>query len=581
MSWIFGIIRKNKQAFLPKKEDYPYFNKGKFVVETKEYYFSCGLGHNNSFFKYDKDKDAGWMVCGTGISYNGGSFHLMNFQEWEDFLKNKNSNIRGLNGHFVIVEWEQGNLKIRNDQLGMRDMYITENSNYIAFSTRIDRLLPFVDSPDFDFKTYSSSWLCINLLSPESIISNTRRLGPGGKATTSNKIVYKNSHPWLPPTAKEIPRENYLELISKLTNPEIDQKRKLILGLSGGIESRILLSILLNHNKNGWATYTFGEKDHPDLIIAKKLKEELGFNHYIISNLSHVNNEIEKFQGFVLRTHTFMLGTLFYEHEHYHQLDKNYLLIDGAKGEYCIRSFAKWLCIKGKKAILEKDTEKIIRLISHSKPKIFAKEILAKMRMNCQRQIEKLIDELPDVREIGIGNWVDYFTLRTRTGNMGHTTQTRLDEIIGNYMPFLQPSFLREVFKRSSNYRSQTKVYRSIFKKGNVRLMQIPIVKDECIIPFSTNSYLKYIAGKIGSRTQNLKAIDYSKLFLERNKNYVMDTLRSNITREYSNYNFRFVTKMVEGYYSGENIPAKDVIWWLTFDVWRRTLQENRKKLDS
>jgi len=574
MSWIFGIVKKNKQLTLPKKGYYPCTSKDKFVVDTKEYYFSCGLGHHNSFYTYDKKNNSGWMVCGTGIKIINSSFKVMEYNDWDEFLSNPYNNISDLNGHFILLEWKENEIVIRNDQFGMRDMYITENSNYIAFSARLDWLLPFVDSPDFDFETYSSSWLCINLLSPESIISNTRRLGPGGKIIISDKIFYKKSHPWLPSYAREHQRDNYVELISKLTTPEIDKDRKLILGLSGGIESRILLSILLKHNKNDWISYTFGEKDQPDLIIAKKLQEKLGFNHYIISNLSQVNNEIEKFQDFVLRTHTFMLGTLFYEHEHYHQLDKNYLLIDGAKGEYCIRSFAKWLYLKGKKAILEKDTEKIIRLIPHSKPRIFTKEMLGKMRMSCQRQIERLIDELPSLREIGIGNWVDYFTLRTRTGNMGHTTQTRLDEIIGNYMPFLQPSFLREVFKRSSSYRNQTKVYRSIFKKGNDKLIQLPIVKDECIIPFSTNSYLKHIVGKIANKTQNYKAIDYSKLFLERNRNFVMDTLRSNRTREYSYYDYKYITKMVEGYYSGVNTQSKNVIWWLTFDVWRKKLHE-------
>ncbi len=62
------------------------------------------------------------------------------------------------------------------------------------------------------------------------------------------------------------------------------------------------------------------------------------------------------------------------------------------------------------------------------------------------------------------------------------------------------------------------------------------------------------------------------------NKEYVQDTLKSKGTREYSYYDYDNIHNMVQGYYSGKEIYAKDILWWLTFDVWRKKLQEESSK---
>ncbi len=581
MSWIFGIFRKNDTIPLPEKENYPYFNKDKFVVETKEYYFSCGLGHNNSFFKYDKDKDAGWMVCGTGISYNGGSFHLMGFQEWEKFLRERNNDVNDLNGHFTIVEWSKGKLRFRNDQLGMRDMYFAETENYLAFSTRLDWLIPYTKEPEIDFEIFSSSWLCVNPLTYECFIKNVERLGPGGSARFEDNNFTKTHQPWLPEYAPKLPDINYFDAISDLTTLGIKLNRKLLLGLSGGLDSRILLSILLQSKKDSWSTYSYGDSNFPDAIIAKRLSEKLGFSHSTISNLcSSKHNDVDRFDEFVLQTHTYMIGSLFYEQDHYRSIPGDYLLVDGGKGEYCTRSFAKWLSLKGEGAILARDTNKILDLIHHTKPHIFIHDLEKKMTYSCRQQIKEVIEMMPPIKDIGVGNWIDIFTIRTRTGNMGPPTQARLDNIIGNYMPFLQPSFLRKVFTLPVRFRAQNKVYKSILQKGNPMLSQIPLVKDVSIIPFTHNTYLSFILGKLFERFQKSKTIDYSQLFLVNNKEYVMDTLQSKAVKEYPYYDNRKIQRLVNGYYVERSNYSNDVLWWLTFDVWRRKLQENRKKLD-
>ncbi len=581
MSWIFGIVKKNKQAVLPTQEHHPYQVKDKFVVDTKEYYFSCGLGHNNSFYTYDKKNNSGWMVCGTGISYEDGSFHLMTYQDWEYYLCEENNNVNDLNGHFIIVEWNKGKVEIRNDQLGMRDMFFVESKNYFTFSTRLDWLISFADNPEIDFKVFSSSWFCVNPLSYKCFIKNIQRLGPGGQARYNNKGFSHKNIAWLPEYANKSIGGNYLNQIIELAGLGFEKDREVLLGLSGGLDSRVLLSILLQYKRDNWSTYSFGDKKFPDAIIAKRLSEKLGFSHSTISNLCSTKyNDVDRFNEFVLQTHTYMIGSLFYEQDHYRLLDNNLLLIDGGKGEYCTRSFAKWLSLKGKKAILERDTKRFLDLIPHSKPNIFIRDITKKMIFSCQQQIDEIIDFMPSVNDIGTGNWIDIFTIRTRTGNLGSPTQSRLDDIIGNYMPFLQPSFLRKLIELPVSFRARNKVYKSILQKGNPALKKIPLVKDMSIIPFTLNTYLTFFLGKLFERFQKFHTMDFQDLFLMNNKDYTMDTLESREVKEYPYYDYQKIKNLVDGYYSGKWNNSRSVLWWLTFDVWRRALQKKRKKLD-
>lgn len=577
MSWIFGILRKNNQVVLPKKGYYPFKSRDKFSVETKDHYFACGAGHNNSFYKYDQKIDSGWMVCGTGISYEDSAFHLMDFHDWEVFLSKKNNNIRNLNGHFIIVEWENCNLRIRNDQLGMRDMFFTQTDEYIAFSTRLDWLIPFIKESEIDFEIFSSSWLCVNPLTYDCFIKNAQRLGPGGKARFKDNNFTKSHKPWLPEYAYKIPEKNYFELISDLTTRGIKQDRKLLLGLSGGLDSRVLLSILLKQDRKKWSAYTYGDSNFPDAIVAKKLATNFGFTHSTISDLiPSPEKEIDKFTEFVLQTHTYMNGYLFYEQDHYELLNKKNLLIDGGGGGYYRRILAKALWLKGKQDIIDKNALGILKYIKNNKPRLFTYDVVEKMDYGCEQQIHSILENMPNIREIGSGNWVDLFSIYTRSANIGSTTQARLDSIISNYMPLMQPSLMLWVLSMPILYRVQNKIYKSVILRNNSMVTKQPLVKDHCIIPFTFNTYTTYVLDKIAEIFKQRRTTDYATHFLSQNKDFVLDTVESKDVREFPAYNYGYISQTVKDYYRGNTFLSKNLLWWLTFDVWRKKLQDHQ-----
>jgi len=502
----------------------------------------------------------------------------MDFHDWEAFLSKKNNNIRNLNGHFVIVEWEPGSLRIRNDQLGMRDMFITETNDYFTFSTRLDWLVHFIDNPELDFTAYGSAWLYVNSYSYDCFIKCVQRLGQGGTARFDDENFTLTNDPWLPEYAPEIPNLNGYELIQEFSTLALRQNEQLLFGLSGGLDSRVLLSILLRQNGQKWRAYTYGEKEFPDAVIAARLASKFGIDHDVISDLiPYKKEEIEKFTEFVLQTNSYVNGYFFYEQNHYNHLNNKFLLIDGGKGAFCRRNHAKYLWLRGRNHIINGDPENVLKYIMLNKPKIFQPDILNEMEQSSINEIDNIFHSMPDISEISCGNWVDIFTVRYHCANAGSPTQSRLDGIIRNYMPFLQPSFLRKLFSFSVSFRAQNKFYRKVLHKGDARLKYFPLVKDMSIIPFTFNTYLTYIMGKLFERFQRFQTNDYPKLFLTNNREYVMDTMESKEIREYPHYDYHMIQNMVQGYYSGQNNNAKGVLWWLTFDVWRKKLQNSQK----
>ncbi len=581
MSWIFGILRKNKQALLPKKEYCPSRDKDKFLVETNDYYFACGTGHKNSFYKHDKMSDSGWIVCGTGISYKDHTFRLMEREDWEAFLSIKNNNIRKLNGHFIIVEWEQGHLRIRNDQLGMRDMFFADTKNFLTFSTRLDWLIPFTNNPGIDFTSYGSTWLYISSFNYKCFVRNIIQLGQGGEARYDGKRFSKVNKQWLPEYAKAVPQKRFLELLSELTLLGLKQNRRLLFGLSGGLDSRVVLSILLKEDMNRWEAYTFGDYGFPDVVIARKIAEKIGFKHSIIADLIPPHGEeVKNFTEFVLETNTSMNGYFLYQQDHYNHLDNSRLVIDGGAGSFCRRNDSKYLWLKGKKYILRRDAEGVLQYVSLNKPMIFNKETACLMKQGGVCEINEVFDNMPSISDIGSGNWVDIFTIRYLSSNAGSLTQSRQDNMVFNYMPIFQPTVLRRILSLPVSYRGYNRIYKHVLQNGNPVLRQIPIVKDMSIIPFTQNNYLTFVLGKLFERFQKVQTPDYAQVFLTNNKDFVLDTLKSRGVREYAYYDYQKIKNLVNGYYSGQRSNSKSVLWWLTFDVWRRALQEKRRKLD-
>ncbi|RLC50398.1 MAG: hypothetical protein DRZ79_04435, partial [Candidatus Cloacimonadota bacterium] len=238
------------------------------------------------------------------------------------------------------------------------------------------------------------------------------------------------------------------------------------------------------------------------------------------------------------------------------------------KGEYLRRGLSNRLAVLGKQALLDKNITNIKKYLQLPKPKIFNKDVVKKWENIQNEQINNLITSMPDVNEIGIHNWVDIYNIRYRTANNNYPLQIRLDKIIPNLMPFIQPKVLNEVLNLPSAFRTKELVNRKMLN-GFPRLKLFPLARYNTIIPFQYNKYTSVIWGKI-MRNFLKESSKNTEIFLELNKDYLLSRFSDSNFINSALYNKKLIKDTVKGYYKGKNKNVDFLLWWMTFDQWHQ-----------
>ena len=305
-----------------------------------------------------------------------------------------------LNGHFITFVFNQKKIIFRNDQLGLRDCYFTETEDMIAFSTRLDWLVKLRNDCEIDLDVYSSRWQLVNSLSYKSFITNIKRLGPGGIAEISSGCLKIKSTYWLPEYAPDSKLDSMITLVKKLSLFPLERGHKLNLALSGGLDSRTLLSILLSYNSKEWNVLTFGEQQLPDMIISKKISEYYKIEHDILyRELPSSDKCITRLIDYTSQTNAAFPAYTCWELGYYEIMDQAKVLIDGGKGGLLRRILTNKLLLLGKRALQNKNINKLYTLLHVSKPSIFNIKAEKSMRYSATKQIEMIINSMPDINE--------------------------------------------------------------------------------------------------------------------------------------------------------------------------------------
>jgi len=219
-----------------------------------------------------------WIVSGIGI-HPYPNTALATYSDWDKLFLNDIEKVSSLNGHFVGAKIYQQNVEIVSDQIGMRSLFVLEIGNSVIFATRVDWLIPFSDLK-IDWSVLGENWLSVNAFSSKSIINGVQRIHSSAKCII-DKNGFSHSLKYWTPTPLEIDLEEYL---FKLTSAIYRDSGSISLGLSGGLDSRLLLAILAGNSDIDYDLYTFSGMDHPDELVAKKLNSRLNRPHEFLEN---------------------------------------------------------------------------------------------------------------------------------------------------------------------------------------------------------------------------------------------------------------------------------------------------------
>jgi hypothetical protein len=216
-----------------------------------------------------------------------------------------------------------------------------------------------------------------------------------------------------------------------------------------------------------------------------------------------------------------------------------------------------------------------------SRADIFNNETSELMTRGIEVQLSELFAKLPVIKKDNVGNWLDIFAIKTRLTNYYSHEQARLDNLLTGVMPFLQPSVMSNLFNMPTSLRQNGKLFREIINSNSPELKNFELAKGLSTHPYCFNSLQSRIWGiakkKLGlSKYQN----NNSDILLNNLKEYVYDTINSRVVKETSYYDYTKVKNIVDRYYNGDSSYSNELDWWLSFELFRKSIFDEKDKID-
>lgn len=586
MSWILGAIsteRIDNEIILStfgEKIDYKY--------ETDKIKLYAGSSSENLYFHKDKSNDnKGWIVVGIGLQNNLEATNILQKEDWNKILErdDRREIIKNLDGHFIIIEWNGSSLSFYSDVLGLRDIYVAQNKNIVFFSTNVVWLSKFINL-ELDFSEFGSRWLLFNQISDKSIFKDIHRVVAGKSVKISinkNLLIEFSDFNWLPSsTTKQFGVEEFSSKLNSLINIKLPNEKHLSLSLSGGMDSRVILSFLLKNNDLDFDTHTFGSPTHPDSIVAQAITDKLKIKHeQFNAAIPKADKCIEEISRYTSATLVNNAASSFIQLQNYSFLyNKNVALIDGGFGEIWRREFFFKLFLRGKNALLERNIKKIIPYLMLERADIFTTEVFEQMMRGIDTQLNDLFAKLPKIEIDSLMNWLDLFAIKTRLINYYSHEQTRLDNYLVSVMPFIQPSLMSNLLNMPIQLRQNGKLFRKIIENNAPILEKFSLAKGQSVHPYFLNSLQSRLYGIVKEKFKlNKYQENYSQTLLNNLKEYVYDMLNSRAVKETSYYDYTKIKTIVESYYKGNTSLIKSLDWWLSFELYRRSFSSLKKQL--
>lgn len=562
MSWIWGFYAKQNFNIKPLPEYHP---EPSFQFSNQNYYVAIG-GNPNLISFGELFNGRKFFVCGLGISEDAEI--IFSAKEWQYQLNKYPDDLDLLNGHFCGAATNGDSLHLFTDALGLREIHILENNNGWYFSSRIDWLFKLADCK-IDFKEFGTRWLLINQISDKSIIKNIVRLTSGSSATfTRGKIELKSKN-WLPVKSQTLSTDDYKNKLWKLISLTSSKNKKISLSLSGGLDSRVILSFMLNSSSKNWDCHIFQTDSKMDSEIALQILTDLKipFRRFSMrkQTMDELINSLYEYIGMTYLTESaFTSQKLTY----YKMLPQDDMILDGGFGEIWRREFLNKIYYSGKSNIETNNFETIAAHLSYNRANLFNEDCTAVMKEGVIEQLRDIKNKLPALQDVGFGNWLDLFSIKTRLINYYAMEQARVDGYISSYMPFVQVYLLKELLNFPVPVRKNNRLFKSIILSNSPRLAKYNLAKGSMSYPFYFTPLMKRIYSLIHLR----RSENELNIFLNTLKEFIMDSVSSTSVKFYSPYNYRVIRNKVEAYYNGGIKYGDFVNWFLTFEIFRQQI---------
>ena len=557
MSWLIGCTDPAPSVEVARTHDAPRYG----VREPGIYAQAGGLA----------------LTCAGGALPDGGSFLVTGLaasegtvlapDDWTKRLNPPKPDLRDLDGHFVAFRWRSGRAELFTDPLGVRTVYLKEWRGGALFCTRLDWLANIVGGLDIDFAAFGAHWLLANQLTTESQARHVARLGPGGRAVMERGQLRTTEQPWESEIRPADPEGHaFADALSRASRWKGPVAWSL--GLSGGLDSRLLLALHTPASAHVW-----GPPDHPDVEISRRIARSESLRHHVFATpIPKADECLSLLRKRVAHTQVIAPASSVASLDCYSRLHAmGSGVIDGGFGEVARRQFMNRLLTR---RAFRAPPRQIMRHVSIGRANVFAPDIAEIMRTGALAQIAAQWDTLPAAQDPE--NAVDLLAVRTRLPNFFGLEQNYLDGQAACYMPFAQPSVLKALFQAPLAQRRNGKLFRQIVKRRRPSLAKHPLVKGTVAYPYGLGTYGAYAASALKKRFGRAYSDPRPHRFLQTLKPYILDLTGSADVRNYAPYAPEAIRTLAEAYYRGDLRQAAALDWWLAFEIWRQILRGER-----
>ncbi len=583
LSWFIATYSSTVQKLLLKRSDtLASYASGPLRVIVGGRAETC-------YWQWDETLGSGWLVLGTGIEHRGAEARLMNREDWQRRLSATDARLDELDGHFTVLRWNDQKLEMFCDQLGLRGMFFAsfarDKQPGVVVSSRLDWVAQLSGHQTPDMQAMASLWNCHNQLNYRSLIEGVQRCGPGAVvsfdlacASTSSgadSVRAQLSRNFsLRPTPSADAADAVIQSVDRLIDACRGQNTW-SLGLSGGIDSRFLLSTLLSAPHPGAQVHVLGDADNPDVAVARQLAEIGGIAmQHIPSQPIATESLYELCSNFIAQNGLVESGSAYARYRGLETLSESVpMMIDGGLGEILRRQYLKRFESLGLSAVREARVDEIYRHIAAPRPQIFNAELAVEHSSYIKQDIQRLLDELPHGPTWNMGDYADLIAIRMRVPNISYQEQARHDGLLQNFMPLVQPSVLRAMFNIPVSERKNASLFVRSIAERTPSLARLPLVKSGVRYPFGLSSGMSWLYIQVRKRVASVwKDVEAEHLLVQLREK-ICDELASSRTVSTELFNNVELTRQLDAFSRNDAAALPCIDWWWTFRRWQSALR--------